>query len=478
MKRLISILLVAVILVVSLLTLTAQSPVLLRTFTNPTPAVGDNFGAWLSPLGSDRVAIGAPYDDTSATNAGAVYLYHTNGTLLRTIINPAPAYTSLGGFVNGDQFGSTLATLGSDRIVVGSPFNDGSRVLYAGTVYLFDTNGALLTTITNPNAFGPDKFGSSVAVLGTDRILAGAVDFEYDPDIDQIGIAYLFDTNGALLATFENPNLSGYDLFGFSLAGLGNDRVLIGMASDGFGAVHLFNTNGTLLTTITNPTPSALDYFGYSVVAVGADRIVVGAPWDDTGANDAGSVYVFTTNGTLLTTITNPSPVAGDSFGARLSVMDGDRLLISSPREAVDTTDLVGAAYIFNLNGALLTTLTNPTPAFADLFASRVAAFGNGHVLIGAMQDNTGATDAGAVYLFSIPSQPIAPSLTIQLTAANTLAVTWPSPSTGFVLQQNTNDIGSVNWSNVTATIQDDGTHKSLLVNPTAQSRFYRLVQP
>lgn len=80
---------------------TAQIPTLLRTFNNPTPVVGDNFGAWLAPLGSDRVLIGAPYDDTSAANGGAVYLYHTNGTLLRTITNPAPAYTSLGGFVNG-----------------------------------------------------------------------------------------------------------------------------------------------------------------------------------------------------------------------------------------------------------------------------------------------------------------------------------------------------------------------------------------
>jgi len=57
----------------------------------------------------------------------------------------------------------------------------------------------------------------------------------------------------------------------------------------------------------------------------------------------------------------------------------------------------------------------------------------------------------------------------------NTVAVTWPSPSTGWTLQQNTNSVSSVNWSNVTATIQDDGTTKMLIVNPPIGNRFYRL---
>jgi hypothetical protein len=77
--------------------------------------------------------------------------------------------------------------------------------------------------------------------------------------------------------------------------------------------------------------------------------------------------------------------------------------------------------------------------------------------------------------LLSIPPRP---SLSIQLTAPNVVAVSWPSPSTDFVLQQNTNGLSSVNWSNVTATIQNDGTNKTLEVSPTGQSRFYRLFHP
>ncbi len=70
-----------------------------------------------------------------------------------------------------------------------------------------------------------------------------------------------------------------------------------------------------------------------------------------------------------------------------------------------------------------------------------------------------------------------APLLTITRTRTNTVAVSWPSPSTGFTLQQNTNGIATVNWSTVTATPTDDGTTKTLIVNPPTGNRFYRLKQ-
>lgn len=72
---------------------------------------------------------------------------------------------------------------------------------------------------------------------------------------------------------------------------------------------------------------------------------------------------------------------------------------------------------------------------------------------------------------------PGAPLLSIVHTATNTVAVTWPSPSTGWTLQQNTNSISSVNWSNITNGIADDGTTKTLIVNPPTGNRFYRLMQ-
>ena len=80
-----------------------------------------------------------------------------------------------------------------------------------------------------------------------------------------------------------------------------------------------------------------------------------------------------------------------------------------------------------------------------------------------------------AIYAVQTPGGPL---LTIARTTTNTVAVSWPSPSTGWELQQNTNNVSSVNWSNVTSGIQDDGTTKMLIVNPPTGKRFYRLFKP
>jgi hypothetical protein len=454
----------------------AQSPILLRTIPNPTPGTGDYFSWSVAALGSDRVLIGAISDDNMATNAGIAYLFHTNGTLLTTFTNPSPAYViplypepEL-----GDWFGHAIAPLGNDRVLVGAPFNEGEFCCaFSGTVYVFNTNGTLVTTIHNPN-YGNNEFGTSVAALGHGRIIVSAPRAGPDPELPY-GEVYLMDTNGALLATFYNPNQQILDEFGFSTAAFGTDRVLIGSRSRSLGSASLFNTNGTLLMTFTNPAPANGDYFGHAVAAIGTDRVAIGAPLDDRGVTDAGAVYIFNTNGTLLTTITNPTPAQGVAFGAQIVVRGNDRLVISAPLGS-PTGFQPGSAYVFDINGTLLATITNPAPAIGDAFGFRVAAFGSEGVIIGAPFDDAGATNAGSVYLFSVPASPIAPSLTIRRTTTNTVAVSWPSIATDFVLQQNTSGLSSVNWSNVTALVQNDGTTKTLIVNPTGQSRFYRLI--
>ncbi|MCO5053419.1 MAG: hypothetical protein M9920_14110 [Verrucomicrobiae bacterium] len=71
-----------------------------------------------------------------------------------------------------------------------------------------------------------------------------------------------------------------------------------------------------------------------------------------------------------------------------------------------------------------------------------------------------------------------APLLSIARTATNTVAVWWPSPATGWILQQNTNSVASVNWSNVVTAPVDDGTHKTVIISPPTGNRFYRLFKP
>jgi hypothetical protein len=171
---------------------------------------------------------------------------------------------------------------------------------------------------------------------------------------------------------------------------------------------------------IANPTPEEFDIFGAAVAAVGSNRVLIGSPYDDTGAVNAGAAYLFDGNGTLLTTFTNPASAASG-------------------------------------------------------FGSSVAAVGTDRVLISAGSDDTGATNAGAVYLFNALAQtPDRPTLTLTLTTTNTVLISWPYPSTGFVLEENTN-LGTTNWTTVTNTVTNDGAFNFVVLAINPSNNFYRL---
>lgn len=72
---------------------------------------------------------------------------------------------------------------------------------------------------------------------------------------------------------------------------------------------------------------------------------------------------------------------------------------------------------------------------------------------------------------------PGTPALTITLTTTNTALVSWPSPSTGWNLQQNTN-LNSTNWETPPGSITDNGTNKFIVVHPSSDHRYYRLHKP
>jgi hypothetical protein len=78
--------------------------------------------------------------------------------------------------------------------------------------------------------------------------------------------------------------------------------------------------------------------------------------------------------------------------------------------------------------------------------------------------------------LFAVQT-PGAPLLTIRLTTTNTAVVLWPSPSTGFTLQQNA-DLLTTNWVAAPQAVSDNGTTKFIIVNPPTGNRFYRLFKP
>jgi formylglycine-generating enzyme required for sulfatase activity len=366
----------------------------LTTIINPVAVGADMFGCAVASVGDNRLLVGAYANDTGAGNAGAAYLFDSSGNLLTTFPNPFPGVS--------DHFGCAVAGLDGNRVLVGADY-DSTGTELAGAAYLFSTDGTLITTFANPAPADSDKFGCAVAAVGSDNVLIGAA--EDDVAAVNDGAAYLFDTDGTLLTTFANPTPEDGDFFGYAVAAVGTDRVLIGAFCDNTGAndagaAYLFSLDGTLLATFTSPNPTDYGNFGQSVTALGNDRVLIGAGHDNiTGTIRAGAAYLFGTDGTLLATFTSPTPTSDASFGRSVAAFGDKQLLIGAPFDDSGGTD-TGAVYLFHTDGSLLAMLTNPTPASGDRFGWTAAPMGTDRIVVGAEYDDTAATNAGAAYLF------------------------------------------------------------------------------
>jgi len=70
---------------------------------------------------------------------------------------------------------------------------------------------------------------------------------------------------------------------------------------------------------------------------------------------------------------------------------------------------------------------------------------------------------------------PGAPLLTITLNSQlSTVTISWPSPSTGFGLEQS-DSLTAPNWTSVGATPADNGTTRSVTISAGPGNKFYRL---
>ena len=188
------------------------------------------------------------------------------------------------------------------------------------------------------------------------------------------------------------------------------------------GSAYIYDlssiTPNVPVTTLNNPTPAAGDSFGGSV-AISGTRVVVGAHMDDTGATDSGSAYVYDLTRGIpsipIATLNNPGPAVGDRFGGSVAIF-GRRVVVGAHQDDTGGTD-AGAAYVYDLGSATpaapVITLNNPGPAASDQFGISVGIFET-RVDVGAHRDDTNAQDSGSVYVYNLDSAiPTTPALTL-----------------------------------------------------------------
>jgi hypothetical protein len=99
-------------------------------------------------VSGNTVVVGAPYDDTGATDSGSAYVFDAaTGNLLATLNNPTPA--------SQDIFGPSVAFSGG-RFVVGAPYEDGIAA-DRGAAYIFVDDEPYASFTANPNPVSPSQ---------------------------------------------------------------------------------------------------------------------------------------------------------------------------------------------------------------------------------------------------------------------------------------------------------------------------------
>jgi len=382
------------------------------TLTNPSPQYEAYFGYSVAIAGM-RVVVSAPDHNSGATSSGIAYLYDlssaTPETPVATLTNPSPA--------TADRFGYSVGLSGT-RLVVGAPYTDaGSN--NAGSAFVYDLAGGTptmpVTTLVNPSPVQSSYFAFSVTISGT-RVMVGT---HLDDTVDA-SRAYVYDlasaTPDAPVASLNNPGPAAAGVFGFSVAVSGT-RALVGAPYDDTraldaGVVYLYDLASAIpaapVAALNDPSPAADDHAGVSV-AISGTRVVVGAHADDTGAENAGSAYVYdlasATPTVPVVTLHNPNPEeseGGNRFGGSVAI-SGSLVVIGTPFDVAN----VGRAYAYDLNGATpaipVAILTNPSATVADWFGWSVSVSGR-RVVVGAPYDDTAGTDAGSAYVYDVAS--------------------------------------------------------------------------
>src|SRR6267143_28954 len=103
-------------------------------------------------------------------------------------------------------------------------------------------------------------------------------------------------------------------------------------------------------------------------------------------------------------TLTSPNAQNAGHFGFSVGINEGDPIVVvGAPDETANAVPLAGHAYVLDTATGLITTLTSPTPQFADFedgFGFSVAVSGT-TVVVGAPDETANAlSGAGHAYVF------------------------------------------------------------------------------
>ena len=287
-----------------------------------------------------------------------------------------------------------------------------SKSAYADTL---DFTLYLEQQITAADGGASDIYGWWVIHDGNMAVVSAPSD-DIDANVDQ-GSVYVLTRDGTSWSVQQKLTASdggAGDVFGYSVALLDGDTLLVGAYADDVGgnvdqgSVYFFTRSGSTWSEQLHLIASdgaAYECFGRAV-ALSGDTALIGAYGDFIGGNQLqGSVYVYTQNEEswdFQQKFTALDGAANDLFGWALA-LDGDTALVGAYVDDVGANMNQGSAYIFVRDGSTWSQqahLIAPDGAAGDEFGVSVA-IDDDTVLVGTWGMVSGAVRPGSVYVYT-----------------------------------------------------------------------------
>ena len=288
---------------------------------------------------ADYAIIGAPGDDGAAKDAGAAYIYASNGKNWRQEVKLAA-----GDAAAGDAFGFVVSIDGTTA-VVGAPKADIGAAKNAGAAYVFvrDANRwKQHAKLILKDSARSDALGEAVDIQ-KDTAIIGAPGHTHD-GVRFAGAVFVFVRDGDAWreqAKLTADDAAPSDRFGVSV-GIEGDTVIVGSllndagGTKDAGAAYIFVRDGNTWiqgAKLIAPGKKKGDHFGAGVATTGKIA-VVGAPLRAENGLGAGAAYSFVNVDGVWK---NAATVVPDEPGPNL-------LLGSTVAISVDTIVLGGGA--------------------------------------------------------------------------------------------------------------------------------------
>ena len=269
-----------------------------------------------------------------------------------------------------DWFGRGVAISG-DYVIVNA-YAKTTNNTGQGAAYIFYRSGTSWTQQAKLNASdaaASDAYSYSVDIDG-DYAIVGSLNEDPGGQVMRVRHIYTYvrKHRGPNKLRFQASDKEANDTFGRGVT-ISGDYAAVGADNEdtsgsNAGSVYIFKRSGTNWSQqqkIQSSDIQADDYFGGGAgqgVSLSGDYACVGARKEDTGGSEAGSVYIFKKASGSETwsqeAKLQASDVSADSqFGMSVS-LSGDILAVGANQEDTIGTD-AGAAYIFERSGTTWT---------------------------------------------------------------------------------------------------------------------------